>query len=332
MNNTDAIVFPASEAATVAIHQIDNMRSGRRRGIPIGIKEIDELMVPWLPGYFVPICGRPGSGKSSLMLYHANWWANELNALNEESGENEVAVVVSWEQAVESLVIYDLAAKSGIPMSKIARGDLNDMEYEEVKGAGIWHGPKPLFYIGFSDSIQAKRPPMTIETVHRALEMIRDWSCKNSFKISIIYLDYIQRVTPSHAHESKAVATGAVVDEMKELALSWSVPVLAGCQAKPECDKRGGERNPGEKIPGAEDGEWTNNAGKAADCFVSVMRPSLYGKDGDVIDAMTVKGYKQMAIRICKQKMGPAPFTQWVDFDVATCRLLASYKSRSLND
>ena len=317
------VVFASSEATAFAVQQIDDLRTGKLRGIPFGVKGIDAQMTPWLPGYLVTVTSRPGNGKTSVLLNHANWWQDELN----KSADNKtVCVIGSWEQSIENLVLYDIARQTGIPMSKMVRGEVDDGEFEQVNGAGIFHSSKNLFYVGFSDKVQGKRPPMTIETMHAALTNIRDWSSSNSYKIGPVYLDYLQRITPSRSHESKAVTMGAIVDECKELALSWSTPAILACQAKPDVDKWDDPQPREDCI------EWTNNGDKAGDCNISLLRPSKYKEAGEMCAGVVVAGPHQMGIQFNKQKMGPAPFREWVFFDVSTCQLKGELALRNLNN
>lgn len=326
----DRIIVPSSEASTYAIQQIDAIRKGERMGIPFGVPEIDaeDNMTPWQPGDLVCVIGRPGMGKTSVMLWHNSWWAKQLKQINKETKKNLVTVFASWEQSVEKLSAYALAMKSGIPTNRLLSGKIDDMQFEQVREAGIWHSASPIFYIGFTDRVQARRPPMTLDTIHLALDRIKHWGGVGApeNEISIIYFDYLQRITPKGSYESNAVAKGQVAEDCKDLALAWSVPLVLGCQAKPKVDERQ------DKVPGQGDIEWTEVGAKAGDCLIGLMRPCKYAEQGQVVNDVTVIGKKQMALNIAKQKIGDAPLKYWLSFDMACCRLEGTLETRKLND
>ena len=322
--DTSKLVFTASEANAFAVQQIAALRTGKLKGVPFGVKRVDEKMTHWMPGYLVTITARPGHAKTSLALNHANWYQSVLSGIP----DNKTACIICcWEQSVENLVLYDFARQTGIPMSKMARGEVDDLEFDSINGAGICHSASGLFYVGFSDRIQGKRPPMTIETVHTALTQIKEWAGPNSYRIGPVYLDYLQRITPSlRTHESKAVAIGAVVDECKELALSWGTQAILTCQAKPQVDTWDDPQPKEDCI------EWTNNGDKAGDCNLSLLRPSKYKGEGEMCGDVRVQGKWQLGVQINKQKMGDAPFREWLVFDVSTCQLKGALSQHNLND
>ena len=325
MTQTESVsnlIFTSTEANAFAIQQVDDLRTRKIVGVPFGIKAIDDKMTPWLPGYLVICTARPGHGKSTLILNHAFRYQDYLTA---QAKNKTACVICSWETTIENLPLYDYGRRTGTPMSKMARGEVDDMEFESIKGAGILHSSNGLFYVGSSDRFHGKQPPMTIDVVHSCLQAIEDWAGPKSYKIGPVYLDYLQAITPARVYESKAVATGEVVEQVKKLAMDWGTQAILTAQAKPDVDKQDDPQ------PGADQTEWSNVPAKAGDCNFTVMRPCKYKGEGQSVGGIRVEGDMQMGVQFNKQRMGPAPFREWILFDVKTCQIKGSLETRTVN-
>ena len=261
------------------------------------------------------VIGRPRHGKTQLMMNTALTHAADL----ERAGSvNHATVVASWEQSVEDMVSYGLARQTGLSLDQIATGEVSDKEMELVENYPVVRAGEQLFFIGFSDTIQARRPPMTMDVVTQALEMIRDWNGeKNSFVLDLIVLDYLQRIPYDFRAESKTVGISRNVDAIKDITLQFACGVIVGSQAKQVVETRD------DRIPEANDSEYTDNLFQSGDKIVSVMSPSLYYEPGQVVGGITLSKEtlgQMMFVRVCKQKKGASEFLRAFLFDTSRCR------------
>jgi replicative DNA helicase len=197
-----------------------------------------------------------------------------------------------------------------------------------VENYPVVRAGEQLFFIGFSDTIQARRPPLTVEVVAQALETIRDWNgAKNSFVLDLVVLDYLQRIPYDSRAESKTVGISRNVDAIKDLTLQFACGVILGSQAKQKVEERE------DKVPEGNDSEYTDNLFQSSDKIVSVMRPVLYYEPGVPIAGMTIGKdilENALVVRVCKQKMGRSEFVRVFLFDTARCRYLGDVEAREV--
>jgi replicative DNA helicase len=284
--------------------------------IPIYIASLDENFLPLLPGELITIIGRPGCGKTALLMRWARFRANHLNGLSAkgvESASRRVVVYVTYEQSIEELHSFHVAAETGVSITTMARGTIPDDKWELVNAAAYKRAQLPLWFIGHSAKRRIRRPRLDLDTLAESLYEFQEWN--EGFIVDSIFLDYVQRMPTDRGVESKTVAVSNNLDGLKDLAIEMAVPIIAGVQARREVD----QQNP--QIPGLDDGQWTSNIEQSSDKVLSVVRPAHYRHEGESFGDVIVKGENQMAITVLKQKLGKDNFLRWVDFDVAYNKL-----------
>ena len=183
------IVFSPGEAREAAVEMVRQNRSPINKGIPFGIHCLDapRNLLPLKRGELLSLIGRPRNGKTQLMM---NTALVHVQDLEKASVVNHATVVASWEQPVEAMVAYGMARHTHLSLDQIATGNISDSEMQLVENYPIVRAGEQLFFLGFSNTIQARRPPMTVEVVAQALETIRDWNgVKNSFVLDLVVLD-----------------------------------------------------------------------------------------------------------------------------------------------
>lgn len=104
-------------------------------GLPVGIKQVQDLIGALLPGRLYVIGGSPGSGKSSLLLQISRYVGRQGKA----------ALIFSPEMEGDEVAERGLAADTGIAADQIERGLINNAEYEtlwdaneKAKGEGVF--------------------------------------------------------------------------------------------------------------------------------------------------------------------------------------------------
>ena len=308
MRNIDIsqIVYTPSEIGALsrdAIHE-RIVAAKRGYGLPFPIDYVSDDLNQVAPGDLLTITGRPGNGKTHLMKWWARKRAEHLAAIGEY---NRIVVYVTYEQHIEDLNNFDLAADTNISITKIARNEITPDELAILDAANVRRHALPLWSIGHSSQRRGKRPKMTIDTLEEALHKIQNWDGENGFLIDSLFIDYLQRIP--YKGESKTVGMSANLDSIKDLALALVSPVVLGVQAKQGVDSYE------DQIPGISDGQWTDNIRQTSDFNLAIARPAVYRKDGESFYDVTVNGFLQMIMVIWKQKLGVANKHHWISCD-----------------
>ena len=298
------IVFAPNEIGTLGSTYIGKRRDQKDDGIPLYFDLIDKDLIPMLDGEIMTIIGRPGSGKTGWMM---RWARARAHWLANNNITNRIVVFATWEQHVEDLHAFHVAAEKGISVTQMSRGELSDIEWKEVLRSSIERINLPLWFIGHSIERRKRYGRIGISDITEALHSIEDWGNEKN-KIDIVFLDYLQRI-PYNGKESKTIGISDNLDAIKNMALEVACPVVVGAQARREVEER---RKP---IPMLQDGQWSSEIEQTSDKVLSLVRPGKYRKDGEKFGSLKVEGHCQMLVNILKQKLGPDNESYWVYFD-----------------
>jgi replicative DNA helicase len=300
------VLFTPPEAAKAARVALEYRRDHRAEGIYTGIPAIDRHLTPVLADNLVTVLGRPGSGKTGLML----WWARrEATRLAEAGVKNKVVVYVTYEQAVEDLMAFNVAADKKLSIESMARGTLAAADWESVLASLTGAVGLPLAIIGHSMERRQRRPRLTLSNVGESLAYLVD-----TLKLTphMVFLDYLQRIPGEKYSGDRRLEVSESLDRCKDAALAFGAPWVVGVQAKREVDTRDTQ------IPLLADGQETANIEQASDKIFSLVRPCKYRREGEAFGSVTVRGYKQMLISLLKQKLGTDNVSEWIEFNPAT--------------
>jgi replicative DNA helicase len=309
------VVYSPAESSRIGTQFLKQRRENKGLGVPLGLKSIDKDFIPAMPGELVVILGRPGNGKTGFKMRWARYRSKELKKIPDNK---RVVVYTSWEQTIEDLHAFNVAAEQRLSITSMARGEISDDEWNRILKAGMTTLQFPLWFSGHSLERRAKRVILSIANLRAGLHYIED----QGNVIDSVYLDYLQRIPPEGNPESKTIAVSDNLDRLKEAAEEFACPFIVSAQAKREVDERD------IPVPQSDDGQWTSNIEQTADKLFSLVRPAKYRKDGDEFDDITVNGSCQMLISLLKQKLGVANTKYWVYFDPVYNKLDELEKNR----
>lgn len=302
MNKTKAeihdIVFTPNEAVKAALETIRARRSAIGVGVRLGVGCVDDYLLPGRPGELISVIGMTSNYKSGLMQFWARTVANTIRA---EEGLNECAVYVTWEQAIEEMLAFDLAAAAKISVTDIMQGRITDDQIAQMETAGTTRSVTPLFLIGHSIAEGRKRPRLTLSAIAEALQLIRD---EYGLTPRCIFLDYLQQIEPEEG-EDRRMQVFHNVYRCKDMALAMACPVVLATQAKREVYGN----NWG--VPGLADSLESSNLEHTSDKMVGVWLPKTKFELGKRLDAAGYDGQltvteNLLVLKVLKQKMGPA--------------------------
>lgn len=312
---SSTVVYSPNDIVQLGTAYLDTRRTQKHQAIPVGVGSLDTDFLPLLPGELCSIIGRPGNGKTGLMMA----WARSRAAWLRDNGHSDRMVVyATWEQSIEELYAFNLAADNGLSITEMARGNITADQWETVMLGGSKRLNLPLWFVGHSVGRREKRPALTVDRLLDGLHDIEKWG-DSPWKIDMVFVDYLQRIKFEGRVESKTIGVSDNLDRCKDGALETGCPWVVGVQAGRDVDDRS------DPTPQLSDGQWTSNIEQASDAVMSVVRPRKYREEGehypDEKIGVEVRGYTQMLITVLKRKLGPDNWAKWVTFDPQYNRL-----------
>lgn len=300
------VLFTPPEAASATRAALEYRREHRAEAIYLGIPAIDLHLTPILGDNLVTVIGRPGAGKTGIML----WWARrEARRLAEAGKTKRVVVYITYEQAVEDLMAFNVSADRQLSIGAMARGTLSESDWSLALASLTGAVSLPLAIIGHSMDRRQRRPRLTLTNVGAALAYMIDTL---GLEPHMIFVDYLQRIPGEKYNGDRRLEVSESLDRCKDAALAFGAPWVVGVQAKRDVDERALQ------IPQLSDGQESSNIEQASDKIFSLVRPCKYRKDGESFGRVTVSGNKQMLVSLLKQKLGVDNVSEWIEFDPAT--------------
>lgn len=217
-------------------------------GITTGLIKMDSHMGGWQRGHLHLIGGRPGMGKSRLVIQH--FWAAAL--------------------ANYSPLFFSL---------EMPESDVNSLMLVSVSNGRI--DPKALRSISLSD--REKKVKEVVEkqllekkyyvSSERSISKIRSICFKyvKERGVSVVFIDFAQKIYPTANHFNSNAAMTEVASELKNLAKDLNIPVVCIVSLSREVEKRGGLKKP-ELHDIRESGSFESEA----DSVYFVWRPKYY--------------------------------------------------------
>lgn len=303
------IIYTPAEVSSIGTQYLQDRKSGKGKGIPVGLASFDKDFLPLLPGELTSIIARPGNGKTGFMM---RWARHRAQTLVDTKQENRLVIYATWEQSIEELHAFDVAASSHISITDMARGDITDDNWPLILNGSLERISRPVWYIGHSMERRKKRPHITVSDLAQALQQIEAWD-NERYIIDMVFVDYLQRIPFEGRVESKTIGLDDVLNRLKDGALSFGCPVVVGVQARREVDIRD------RPIPLMDDGQWTSAIEQVSDKIISLVRPRKYRQEGEQFgegeNGIVVQGENQLLIALLKQKMGVANKVYWSMFN-----------------
>lgn len=290
------------------LHQhINKIASGEmaKGSIPIGIKKIDDILLPIAPTDLGIVLANSGHGKSAFML---SMVMNASGLYHQAKDEYAPPIYITRETAIEELLLRMLANFSGTNIKEIKDNapyidwkvmhDLADQMMEQY----------PVIFVGHSIYAKDSRKKLNAQKAIESVQRIHDKLGKKSILATADYLQRFDWGLPSVRENMMRV-----VEEFKDLAAEEKIPLLLGCQAKREVRERTFP------VPLENDGMETSNIEQTADWMVSLMRPIKYWKNGTIIpksENNTIVTPDLFFINILKQRSGDTHLGEYCSFDM----------------
>lgn len=240
-------------------------RKGELPGVTTGLSKLDKHLGGWIAGDLTIIQARPAMGKTALMLCMAKAGASTGHQIG----------IISGEQPAAQISARLLSIGSGVALSSIRNGRMDNDEWDRITGAMRRSVDLPV-------RIYDRSAP-TLDTV---ASQCRKWARTGT---KVVFIDYLQRLTcPGTANRREEVS--AIARGLKTIARDTNMAVVALAQSVRGVDERGNKR------PGLSDIAESADCEREADTVISLYRDEV--ADPDTKD----KGIAELIM--CKSRHG----------------------------
>jgi replicative DNA helicase len=189
-------------------------------GVSTGFHELDQLLQGLQPSDLVIAAGRPGMGKTSLLLSIARHAAKIYK---------KHVVVLMLEMSKEQFAQRLVAQETGIEAQRIRSGKLEANEWPLLAQA-IENLKDLQLFLDDSPSISVPQLRSTCRQLY--LEN----------KLDLVVVDYLQLMSGGERFENRVQEVSFVTRQLKVLARELEVPVLAAAQLSRAVEQRADKR------------------------------------------------------------------------------------------
>ena len=219
---SDEGLQPVREILLETFDRLDKLNSADRdkyKGLPTGIKELDNTITGLNRSDLIVLAARPGVGKTSLGLNIARHVA--------VTAKRRVAFF-SLEMGREQLASRLLASEALVEGTKLRSGDLTEAEWARLIEAGDILRRADLY---FDDS-----PGLTVLEMKGKLRRLDH--------VDLVIVDYLQLMTGTKRTDNRVNEISEITRNLKVMAKELNVPVIALSQLRRATD-RTKDRRPG---------------------------------------------------------------------------------------
>jgi len=299
-------VYTPNDVGVYTMEQVDKRVAAKPFALRTRVPVLDAGLRPLMPGEVVFVTAYTANGKTAFMQF----WARQIVAqLVERPNDSEIAVYVSWETLVEELGMYDLCGMTGIDTDAAWHGEATRDEVEALRMAAAKRATMPLWVLGYSLKRRRQEGGLTLAAVSDGLQRVES---AYGLRPAIIFLDYLQIITPDNAREDRRMQVMRNVDMIQTLARDCGAPVVVGCQAGRQVLERAFA------LPEIGDGQETSRIEQDADKVLALWYPCKTRSAGARIEELNVEVTDRlMVFGIRKQRHAPSGQVMLLDFDAA---------------
>lgn len=186
-------------------------------GISSTLPKLDEFTLGFESGNLWILAARPGQGKTALglqILRHAAEHGKHCGFASLEMSEKEI---------LQRLI----ASKARVPLSDLRTGHINHKPRERERALEAWQHIRNLpLYIDDSAALK------TSELASRCRRIVSENG------LDFLVVDYLQLMAPAHRQEARHLDVAAITMELRAIAKTMHIPVLALAQLNRQSEYR----------------------------------------------------------------------------------------------
>lgn len=199
----------------------DNRENSVGKNIPSGFSEFDTYYGGFTKGEYVLLGGRPGMGKSTLLINLA------INIAKAGKG----VLYFSYEMSSDHLMKRVMSAELEIPLGHYSAKKLNNQELEKLKNATAFFENWPL-YFKESTSLGFEELMVTIRRL------------KSGKNVEVVMVDYLQLIESFKQRIPREQALAGISGKLKQLARELDIVIIASSQLSRQVETRTGNKRP----------------------------------------------------------------------------------------
>ncbi len=240
-------------------------------GLPTGLIALDNILGGLQPSDLIIVAARPSMGKTSFAMNIAMHITTRCSVAdpNAEGGSRKpIAAIFSLEMSKEALVESMLCAEARYNGERIRKGMVSKSDWGPLGDAAA-----RIYEAGIYVDDSPGATPLEVRAKARRL--------KARYGLDIVFVDYLQRMSPSRRFDSEHLAVGDAAREMKTLARELNVPVVVLSQLSRRVEQRTTKTE--EMRPMLSDLLASGFIEAEADVIAFLYRPEYYQqlRDGD---------------------------------------------------
>jgi replicative DNA helicase len=268
-------IQPTELAAELISRKAQELKNPFQRDVcyATGFDGFDKYYNGFYPGELVVIGGRPGMGKTSLMISLALYMSLQTPL-----------VFISMDVSTDILSTRMIAALTGIPHISMRDHNLNDEQLEQIDSTKVGL-LKRLLYI--NDTLFSQLTQLS--------DYIREMATEN--KIKIFFIDYLQLLNNVRFKGyNREQEVNDIMRELKSLCKELNISIVISSQLSRNVEMRGGD-----KRPHLSDLRDSGSIEQASDKVIFVYRAEYYKLYEDCfIDDM----HQTMSLILAKNRSG----------------------------
>lgn len=234
--------------------------------IPSGFSNLDKVIGGFMPGEFIVVGGRPGMGKTQLLVNLA------LNISRQQP-----VLYFTFDISDVILTYRLLSTLSGIPIDKILQRKLNEQEVKKLSECALILKEHKLY---------------VNDSCHNSVTLLAQ-QCEKMIKengVKVIILDYIQMMGSGNYRYNREQELSTICHELKNIARANDVCVIVSSQLNRSVEMRGGDKKP--QLSDLRD---TGTIEQDADKVFFLWRPEYYKLEMDA-DGTSLVGMAELII------------------------------------
>lgn len=229
---------------------LNSPESERYRGVPTGIKLLDDTITGLNRTDLILLAARPGMGKTSFALNIARHAAVTCH---------KRVAFFSLEMTREQLASRLLSTEAQIGGTKLRSGKLSEEEWPRLVEAGDVLSKTEMYFDDDSS--------ITVPEMKAKLRRLRD--------VDLVVIDYLQLMSSGARIENRVQEISAITRNLKVMAKELDVPVLCLSQLSRDSEKRTTHK------PMLSDLRDSGSIEQDADIVLFLYRENYYAGQGD---------------------------------------------------
>lgn len=299
--STDSQIYDVIKNSFV-LYEKTMLRGGAITGVPTGFKDLDEMTSGMHDGELIIVAGRPGSGKTSIVLNMAVNLTTRVAKQSDDGGElgNDDplygAMIFSLEMPENQIGDRILCSEARIDSQLYRKGRVGGEKWDTMVEAANRLSALPI-WIDDTPGISLLEMRAKIRRRQAAFNR-KGPDGQFTQRIGLIAVDYLQLMTADRSKNfgNREQEVSSISNGLKRMAKELHVPIVALAQLSRSVETRGGKH----KRPLLSDLRESGGLEQDADVVEFIYRPEYYP---DFKDDPKFKGVAEVIV--AKQRNGP---------------------------